>query len=87
MIMHPWLGALEAAIAARSMTDATTMPTEGHRMHGDDLDIESELIDLRDVDLAALPTAQDSALAQALRRILRGAENPDEAVSAFQQSI
>src|SRR5262249_1425834 len=60
---------------------------EDRRMSGDDLAIESKLIDLSEVDLAQLPTAQDSALARALRRILRAAENPDEAVSAFQQSI
>jgi len=56
-------------------------------MGDEDLDIESELVDLSGIDLAALPAAQDSALARALRRILRAAENPDEAVSAFQQSI
>ena len=56
-------------------------------MSGDDLDVESELIDVSTIDLAMLATAQDSALAQALRRIMQAAESPAEAVSAFQQSI
>jgi FXSXX-COOH protein len=56
-------------------------------MGDDDLDIESSLIDLSRVDLATLTTLNDSALAHSLRRILLAAENPDEAIAEFQQSI
>jgi FXSXX-COOH protein len=53
----------------------------------EDLDIESSLVDLSGIDLALLPLLQDSALARSIHRILRTAENPDDVVSAFQQSI
>jgi FXSXX-COOH protein len=56
-------------------------------MGDDDLDIESSLIDLSQIDLALLTTLHDSALAQSLRRVLLAAENPDEAIAGFQQSI
>jgi len=60
---------------------------EGDRMGDEDHSIESDLIDLSGVDLVRLAAAGDSALTRALRRIRRGAENPDEAVAAFEQSI
>jgi FXSXX-COOH protein len=66
----------------RTMTTTAPDPAEP--------DIESELIDLGDIDWkAAVELAQvpDSPLAQALHRITEAAEDPDEAVSAFQQSI
>jgi FXSXX-COOH protein len=56
-------------------------------MGDEDLDIESNLIDLSGIDLALLTGPQDSALTLSLRRILRAAENPDEAIFGFQQSI
>jgi FXSXX-COOH protein len=62
-------------------------------MGNEDLDFESDLIDLSNIDLTVLPAALDSALApdsplaQSVLRLLRAAENPDEAVSAFQQCI
>jgi hypothetical protein len=62
-------------------------------MGDEDRDFESDLIDLSNIDLTVLPAALESALAadsplaQSLLRLLRAAENPDEAVSAFQQSI
>ena len=62
-------------------------------MGDEDLNFESELIDLSKIDLTVLPAALDSALApdsplaQSIRRILHAAEDPAEAVSAFQQSI
>jgi FXSXX-COOH protein len=68
-------------------------------MGNEDLDFESDLIDLSNIDLTVLPAAlgsalvpdsplaPDSPLVQAIRRILRAAEDPEEAVSAFQQSI
>lgn len=52
-----------------------------------DLDIESDLVDLRGLDLGALPALHDSVLARAIRRVLHAAENPDEATLGFQQSI
>jgi FXSXX-COOH protein len=56
-------------------------------MGDEDHNIESDLIDLRGIDLTRLVAAGDSALTRALRRIRHGAENPDDAVAAFQQSI
>lgn len=56
-------------------------------MGHDDLDIESNLVDLSGVNLELLPTLDDSALAQSIQRFLRAAENPDEATSGFQDSI
>ncbi|HSV65007.1 MAG TPA: FxSxx-COOH cyclophane-containing RiPP peptide [Mycobacteriales bacterium] len=56
-------------------------------MGDEDLDIDSSLIDLSEIDLMRLTTLRDSALTQALRRILQTADNPDEMTSAFQQSI
>ena len=56
-------------------------------MGDEDRSIKSDLIDLRSVDLALLAASGDSALTQALRRILRAADNPDEAIAGFQQSI
>jgi FXSXX-COOH protein len=56
-------------------------------MGDEDLDIESDLFDLSRLDLELLPTLHDSVLAHAIRRILRTAENPDEATLGFQQSI
>jgi len=56
-------------------------------MGDEDHIIVSDLIDLRRVDLARLAAAGDSALTRALRRIRHGAENPDEAVAAFEQSV
>ena len=58
-------------------------------MHDDDLDldIKSQLPDLSSFDLALLPALRDSALAQAIRRVLDAAESPEEATLGFQQSI
>lgn len=56
-------------------------------MHDDDLDIKSQLPDLSGFDLALLPVLRDSALAQAIRRVLDAAENPEEATLGFQQSL
>jgi FXSXX-COOH protein len=56
-------------------------------MGDEDRGVESDLIDLRGVDLVRLAASGDSALARALRRIRHGAENPDEAVAAFEQHI
>jgi FXSXX-COOH protein len=52
----------------------------------EDLDIESDIVDLSEIDLAVLPLLQDSVLVRSIRRILRSAEHPDDVV-AFQQSI
>jgi FXSXX-COOH protein len=52
-----------------------------------DPDIECRVIDIRGVSLDQLAAADDSVLALAISRILRAAENPDEAAFAFQQSI
>jgi FXSXX-COOH protein len=54
---------------------------------GDEDHIESDIVDLRGVDLARLAVSGDSALMRALRRVQHGSENPDEAVAVFQQSI
>lgn len=56
-------------------------------MRDDDHDIESDLVDLGGLDLELLPSLHDSALAQAIRRVLHAAENPDEATLGFQQSL
>jgi len=56
-------------------------------MGDEDLEIESDLIDLSRVDLAQLTILDDSALANSLRRILLAAENADEAIAGFQDSI
>jgi FXSXX-COOH protein len=60
---------------------------EGDRMGDEDHRIESDLIDLRGVDLVQLAASGDSALLRALRRVQDGSENPDEVIAAFQQSI
>jgi len=60
---------------------------EVRQMHDDDLDIESDLVDLHELDLELLPSIDDSVLAEAIRRVLRAAEDPDEATQGFQQSL
>jgi FXSXX-COOH protein len=49
--------------------------------------LESDLVDVGGLDLDLLVTMQDTVLAQAIRRVLRAAECPDEATLGFQQSI
>lgn len=56
-------------------------------MSDDHLAFESDLVDLSKVDLDLLPSLQDTVLAQAIRRVLRAAENPDEATLSFENSI
>lgn len=50
-------------------------------------DLKSELIDLTAVNLMVLHSAEDSQLARALDRVVRAAKDPEEAISAFSQSI
>jgi FXSXX-COOH protein len=75
-----------ATLAGRARLGCDQATTEVHLMD-EDLDIESNLIDLSEVDLALLPLLQDSALTRSIHRILQSADSPDDAVSAFQQSI
>jgi len=52
-----------------------------------DLDVVSDLVDLSGLDLEVLRTLRDTALAQAIHRVLQAAENPEEATLGFQQFI
>lgn len=56
-------------------------------MGEDDLSTEFELIDLSGIDLAILADLRNSALAQSIRRVRQAAEDPDEAILSFQDSI
>jgi hypothetical protein len=68
--------------------------TEGTWMEEPGYDIRSDLIDLTDVDLGDLQAAilrqgwhNDSALSQSLRRVIRGADHPTEAVARFNSCV
>jgi FXSXX-COOH protein len=50
-------------------------------------DIESQILDVTDVDLAALQELENPVLAASIVRILREADQPGEAVSGFNSSI
>jgi FXSXX-COOH protein len=81
-----WITAGRSTTAGRPGLGCDQATTEVHLMD-EDLDIESSLIDLSEIDLALLPLLQDSVLAWSIRRVLQSAKNPDDAVSNFQQSI
>ena len=57
--------------------------------HGES-SVASEMVDLTEVDLAALPAHRldsESALTRALRRIVADAERPSETLAGFQASL
>ncbi len=50
-------------------------------------EVESELIDLTEVDLVALVTLDSLVLADALQRIRDEVEHPEDAVAGFNSSL
>lgn len=56
-------------------------------MEDDSLDRDGEMVDLTAVSLRDLPTLGDSALDNALMRVIREAEDSIEAVHGFSSAI
>jgi FXSXX-COOH protein len=50
-------------------------------------DIESNILDVTSIDLEVLPELENPILQASIIRILREADQPDEALSGFNSSI